>query len=162
VTYWNTTLLCNKSTRSNQPCIPPGLLNRVPALSDWHKGSARLLPAVWYHMAYEFRWQWGTSGNYHTPFTLLYFSSLAIDTYQLCLMQMITTCCSIKLRQILASPATQCNGCTVPCRISTLSSEQSEAKHCSPSGSIVGLLLLRLTLSSSYTVLCQTSCCTLY
>jgi len=33
------TSVCNhKSTRSTQPCIPPGLLNRVPALTGWGKG----------------------------------------------------------------------------------------------------------------------------
>jgi len=33
-----TTSVCNQPTRSTQPCIPPGLLNRVPALISWGKG----------------------------------------------------------------------------------------------------------------------------
>ena len=33
-----TTSVCNKPTRSTQPCIPLGSLNRVPALTGWGKG----------------------------------------------------------------------------------------------------------------------------
>jgi len=32
------TSVCNKPTRSTQPCIPLGSLNRVPALTGWGKG----------------------------------------------------------------------------------------------------------------------------
>ena len=34
----STTSVCNKPTRSTQPCIPLGSLNRVPALIGWVKG----------------------------------------------------------------------------------------------------------------------------
>jgi len=34
----HTTSVCNKPTRSTQPCIPLGSLNRVPALTGWGKG----------------------------------------------------------------------------------------------------------------------------
>ena len=30
--------VCNKPTRSTQPCIPPGSLNRVPCSFGWGKG----------------------------------------------------------------------------------------------------------------------------
>ena len=35
--------VCNKPTRSTQPCIPPGLLNRVPASTGVRAGMS-LLP----------------------------------------------------------------------------------------------------------------------
>ena len=34
--------LCNKPTRSTQPCIPPGSLNRVPALAGARAGMSPL------------------------------------------------------------------------------------------------------------------------
>ena len=34
--------VCNKPTRSTQPCIPPGLLNRVPALAGVRAGMSPL------------------------------------------------------------------------------------------------------------------------
>ena len=34
--------VCNKPTRSTQPCIPPGSLNRVPALSGVRAGMSPL------------------------------------------------------------------------------------------------------------------------
>jgi len=36
--YFTSLHVCNKPTRSTQPCIPLGSLNRVPALTDWGKG----------------------------------------------------------------------------------------------------------------------------
>jgi len=42
------TLVCNQPTRLTQPCIPPGLLSRVPALIGWGKG--RNVTSA--------RWQW--------------------------------------------------------------------------------------------------------
>ena len=35
---FTTTMYVTKPTRSTQPCIPPGSLNRVPALIGWGKG----------------------------------------------------------------------------------------------------------------------------
>ena len=47
-----------KPARSTQPCIPPGSLNRVPALIDWSKGgtvtSAGWLVTLCDPMACEF------------------------------------------------------------------------------------------------------------
>jgi len=34
--------VCNKPTRSAQPCIPPGSLNRVPALAEERAGMSPL------------------------------------------------------------------------------------------------------------------------
>jgi len=47
-----------KPTRSTQPCIHPGLLNRVPALVGWGKGGNVVCAgvtgiAVWSHTARE-------------------------------------------------------------------------------------------------------------
>jgi len=39
---WYTTSVCNKPTRSTQPCIPPGLLNRVPASAGVKAGMSPL------------------------------------------------------------------------------------------------------------------------
>ena len=39
---WVTVSVCNKPTRSTQPCIPPGSLNRVPASAGVRAGMSPL------------------------------------------------------------------------------------------------------------------------
>ena len=39
---WVTVSVCNKPTRSTQPCIPPGSLNRVPASAGVMAGMSPL------------------------------------------------------------------------------------------------------------------------
>ena len=51
---------CNQPTRSTQPCIPSGSLNRVPASAGVTAGMSPL-PGVWSHMACEFPQRWGES-----------------------------------------------------------------------------------------------------
>jgi len=36
-------MVCNQPTRLTQPCIPPGLLNRVPTLAGVKAGMSPLL-----------------------------------------------------------------------------------------------------------------------
>ena len=63
--------VCNKPTRSTQPCIPPGSLNRVPASAGVRAGMSPLLggSAVWSHVACEF--PCGNLANCYTLVTCL-------------------------------------------------------------------------------------------
>ena len=49
---WYTISVCNQPSWSTQPCIPPGLLNRIPASTGVRAGMWR--HTVWSHMAREF------------------------------------------------------------------------------------------------------------
>jgi len=58
------------STRSTQPCIPPGSLNRVPASAAVRAGMSPL-PCVWFHVACEFPYRCGNLANCYILITYL-------------------------------------------------------------------------------------------
>jgi len=65
---------CNQPTRSTQPCMPPGSLNRVPASAGVTAGMSPLPGAIPYGMWVPVAVR--RVANCYTPFTLLYFTLL--------------------------------------------------------------------------------------
>ena len=67
---------CNQPTRSTQPCIPLGWLNRVPASAGVKAGMSPLLGGRWYCVIPCGMWvpvAVRRVANCYTPFTLLFY-----------------------------------------------------------------------------------------
>ena len=79
--YRQSVTVCNQPTRSTQPCIPPGSLNRVPCSFGWGKGW-NVASAGWQVTLCDPIWLVSSSSGVATSvsellypcyFTLLYF-----------------------------------------------------------------------------------------